>query len=179
MYRENGRKFKGLKIIHLPSNDFKTTNDMMEQINQKKKNGDFAVLPENDLESEIKIDKKKYKIKYSNEKLYLSEFNSTNSKNYILYDIQKESSNNIKVYDPFYDFTYYFDIKRLNYYQGSNDQKDKLKYIGVFEEYVLFFYHSESENDGLFLVTKEFNINLYKSKILSSFNKETKKVWIL
>lgn len=31
---------------------------MMEQINQKKKNGDFTVLPENDLESEIKIDKK-------------------------------------------------------------------------------------------------------------------------
>ena len=67
---------------------------------------------------------KKYKIKYSKEELYLSEYNSTN---YILYDIQKESSNKIKVYDSIYYFTYYYDIKRLNYYQGTNDQKYKLK----------------------------------------------------
>lgn len=53
----------------------------------------------------------------------MSEYNNTNSKNYILYDIQKESSNKIKVYDPFNGFTYYFDIKRLNYYQGAMIQK--------------------------------------------------------
>ena len=70
---------------------------------------------------------KQNKIKYSKEELYLSEYNSINSTNYILYNIQKESSNKIKVYDSIYDFTYYFDIKRLNYYQGTNDQKYKLK----------------------------------------------------
>ena len=177
MYREKGRKFRGLKIIYFPSYNFKTTNDMVAQIVNKKRNGDFTVLPENDVESTIIIDKDQYKIKYSKRNLVLSECNNQYDEKYkYLYYIPKESSNMIiEVYDPFYKFNYYFNIKKLNSYQGSNDQKDKLIYIGVFKNYVIFFYKSKCENDGLFLVTKEFNINIYNSKIISSFNKENQK----
>ena len=41
-------------------------------------------------------------------------------------------------------------------------------------KYILFFNKFKCENDGFFLVNEEFSMNIYKCKILSSFDSEEK-----
>ena len=174
IYREEGRRLRGLKIIYSFSNNKCSDSEMTSQVLLKKNNGDFIVLPENNAESDIKIDKTIYKIRYFKKQLYLSQFHNYNNhnsynNNKCLHYISKGFKNKIyKVYNPYNNYNYYFDINRLNSYRGNNDQKDKLQYIGVFQKCMLFFFKSKCEVDGLFLVTQKFNISIYECKVLSS-----------
>ena len=41
-------------------------------------------------------------------------------------------------------------------------------------KYILYFNKYKCENNGFFLVNEEFSMNIYKCKILSSFDSEEK-----
>ena len=168
LYREKGRKIKGLKIIYYPSNNNLSGEEMIQKILSKKSNGEFVVLPLNNIESQIKIDQKKYKIKYFNKKLlFLSQYPENNYQH--LFFIPKNfTKKKFHLYNYYNNYNYYFDINRLNSFNNENDQRDKILAIGLFKKYMVFFFKSKCEIDGLFLVTKPIDIGVYACKILSS-----------
>ena len=179
IYQEKGRIFMGLKIISFLSETFISTPEMIQNVINKKKEGDFIILPANNAESDIVIEKKTYKIKYSNKKLNLSQCQKnqtlTSSNLYEPYNelfIIPKKKSNVKIYDKYYKYTYNLDINLLNRYQGEYDQKDKIVAVAIFMKHILFFYKSKCENDGFFYVNEGFNINIYNSNILSSFDSE-------
>ena len=101
---------------------------MIQNVVNKKKIGDFLVLPASNVESEILIDNKKYKIKYCDKRLNLSQCSqnkkSPSSNPYEpykgLYIIPKKESK-IDIYDKYYKYTYHLNIDLLNRYEGNNE----------------------------------------------------------
>jgi len=162
LYLEQERYFTSLKMVAVKKNKMNEKQIKKEVLNSLC-NGIFYILPGILEKIKIKINKEEYYIKFDGKKIYLYDNKET--------DISKEklrfiydTNDNIKFN------SYNFDLSIFGYFHN-----DIIKAIGDFDQYLVFFFKSVMENDGLFITKNKFNLSDYKVNVIYSYNINDKK----
>ena len=166
LYYSDYKTFEGLKMIPIEKG-LKTEEEICNELFSKRMEGDFEILPALNEKITIKINGDQYFIKYYEGKIFLYDKDDKDISQTLRFYNYKIS--NLIKFDKFV-----FTTCNLNKYQNEM-QKDQIKAIGEFGPYLIFFFESKMENDGLFFAKEDIVLNIYQANIEISFDNDGKK----
>ena len=164
LYLEQERYFTSLKLVAVKKNKM-NEKEIKKQVLNSLDNGTFYILPGILEKIKIKINKEEYYIKFDGKKIYLfdnKEIDISKEKLCFIYD----TNDNIKCNN------YNFNLSIFGYFHS-----DIIKAIGDFDQYLVFFFKSVMENDGLFIAKNKFNLSDFKVSVVYSYNINDKKTF--